>query len=217
MKKQDIKKYVIIGLTCFFLLLAGISYSLNYNKVDSYISLDEAQTGLEEQEISPTPIENAEDTKEDINPQIYIHICGQVNKPGVYSVDYGSRLIDVIELADGFSQEADKDYMNQAQVVEDGSRVYIPSKEEVKELSVEEYMTNSGLHNEQSGKKNLVNINKADENELMTLPGIGESKAKSILEYRNSHGDFKKIEDIMKISGIKEGLFRKIEDEISVK
>ena len=217
MKKQDIKKYVIIGLTCLFLLIAGISYSLNYNKVDSYISLDESQTDSEEQEISPAPIENFEETKEDIIPQIYVHICGQVKKPGVYSVDYGSRLIDVIELAGGFCKEAAKDYMNQAQVVEDGSRVYIPSNEEVEELSVEEYMTSSDLSNEQSGKDNLVNINKADENELMTLPGIGESKAKSILEYRNSHGDFKKIEDIMKISGIKEGLFRKIEDKISVR
>lgn len=224
MKKQYLKRYVIIGVACCFILISGMCYSCNYKKPDSYISLSEAQEGLEgESEIGPTTIVNSGDTgdteipTDDKTLKIYIHICGAVNKPGVYPVNQDSRLVDLVELAGGFSEDAAKDYMNQAQVVEDGTRIYIPTNEEIDEISADQYILANGFTDEESEEDKLININKADENGLMSLPGIGEAKAKSIIEYRDSNGDFKIIEDIMKITGIKNGLFEKIKDKITVK
>ena len=216
------KQYVIIGIVCSFLLIAGLCYSCNYKEDESYISLE--KSNIEEDTEEETEIGNETESKSEPSietpaPILYVHICGAVKKPGVYSINQGDRLIDLVELAGGFAQDAALDYMNQAQEVADGSRIYIPTKEELMELSREEYILGEELQTLEEEKKEsrLVNINNADANELMSLPGIGEAKAKSIIEYRQSYGEFQKNEDIMKISGIKEGLFEKIKDKITVK
>jgi len=101
--------------------------------------------------------------------------------------------------------------------VEDGQRIYIPTKEELKELSVQDYITGDKSNQADSQAVRKVNINTADENELMTLPGIGQAKARSIIEYRKKNGSFKSITDLTNIPGIKEGLLARIEDMITVK
>jgi competence protein ComEA len=135
-------------------------------------------------------------------------------------------------LSGGFTKEAAGDYINQAQPVYDGQRIYIPTQDEVKELPVAEYVAGQALSVEQStltntgdtnntGSKDtsstLVNINTANAEELMNLPGIGQAKANSIIDYRTTKGDFKTIEDLMSISGIKEGLFNQISSYIIAK
>lgn len=166
---------------------------------------------------------------------IYVHICGAVNNSGVYEVKENSRVIDLVDCAGGMTEDAAKDYMNLAQVVTDGQRIYIPTKEEIKELTLLEAMNGSQLEgetaelpsdysNSQSNTSNsqsnyssgLVNINEASKEQLMTLPGIGESKANSILRYREQNGRFSTIEDIMSVNGIKEGVFGNICDYITV-
>ena len=132
---------------------------------------------------------------------IRVHICGEVYFPGVYQVDEESRVCDVVQKAGGFSEEADKESVNQAKKVSDGERIYIPSVYER-----EDDEPGSGC----------VNINKADEEDLCTLPGIGQTKAKQIIEYRKRNGDFQTIEDIMNVAGIKEGLFLQIAPYITV-
>ena len=102
-------------------------------------------------------------------------------------------------------------------MVEDGQRIYIPTKNELDELNIEEYVTGDIKNHSDSEASEKVNINTAGESELMSLPGIGQAKAKSIIDYRNKNGDFKAITDLMNISGIKDGLFAKIEDLIIVK
>jgi competence protein ComEA len=157
---------------------------------------------------------------------VYVHICGAVAKPGVYQAAQGTRLYDMIELAGGLIKEAAGDYINQAQTVADGQRIYIPTKDEVKDISVTEYAAGKYLEDTQrdtanmdgSGHTtNLVNVNTATAEELMNLPGIGQAKADSIIDYRVSQGKFKTIEDLMKIPGIKEGLFGKISSYIIAK
>ncbi len=152
----------------------------------------------------------------------YVHICGAVKHPGVYQSKADSRLIDLVEQAGGFTDKAAEDYINQASKVQDGQRIYIPTEEEVKELSAGERMdgdsteeTTTQASPESSGSK-LININTATAEELMELPGVGEAKAASIIDYRNTKGKFKSIEDLMKISGIKEGLFQKVSKYITV-
>ena len=128
--------------------------------------------------------------------------------PGVYDVAKGARIYEVVRLAGGFLPEADESYLNLAAVVVDGQKVQVLSKEEA--ATAKPFV--SPAESETSTK--LININTASKEELMQLPGIGESRALSIISYREKNGDFKVISDIMKISGIKEAAFDKIKDYI---
>jgi len=138
--------------------------------------------------------------------KLLVHVCGAVQKPGVYELSEGDRISDAIKLAGGMTKEADEDYLNLAQVITDGMQIRVPTKAEAKEMPAGSSV----------GQKLLVNINTADEAALCTLTGIGSSRAKSIIAYREKHGKFTCIEDIMKVSGIKESSFEKIKDEITV-
>lgn len=145
-----------------------------------------------------------------------VHICGAVMHPGVYELTEGSRIYQAVEAAGGFTKEAAQDYLNQAQSVKDGERLYIPTLKEA-EHAMESGTVFGGTDGAGTAEKNgLVNINTADEDELCTLPGIGSGKAKSVIAYRTKNGEFHKIEDIMQVEGIKEGLFEKIKDSITV-
>ena len=149
-----------------------------------------------------TPSEN-----ETAEKRIYVHICGEIKKPGVYTFDEEPRVIEVVEKAGGFTKKADAGSINLAETVADGTRVEIAAKGKKK-------TKNTTVSQESS--TNQVNINTATKEELMTLSGIGESKATQIISYRETNGPFQKIEDIMNISGIKEGIFSKIKDYITV-
>lgn len=138
--------------------------------------------------------EEASDTKD-----VYIYVCGAVRHPGVYQLETGSRVKDAIELAGGFLESADANGINLAAFVEDEMQLQVPEK-----LAGDASVSDK------------VNLNTADKEKLMTLPGVGESKADSIIRYRTENGRFKKIEDVMEITGIKEGLFEKIKDSITV-
>ncbi|MDE5907798.1 MAG: helix-hairpin-helix domain-containing protein [Lachnospiraceae bacterium] len=144
-----------------------------------------------------------------------VHICGAVKEPGVYTLEDRSRIYQAVEKAGGFREDADQDYLNQADQVSDGMKIYIPTKTEVEETGRMNYWENSGTGD--AGEKDFpVNINTAGEELLCTLPGVGSSKAKSIIAYREKNGLFEKKEDIMNVEGIKNGLFEKIKDSITV-
>lgn len=145
---------------------------------------------------------------ESLEPLIVVHVCGQVKNPGVYEAPKGSRLYELLELAGGFTGEAADDYLNLAAVAEDGQQIYVPGREEAATMPKQQ----AG----EEGKSAKVNINTAGVEQLTALRGIGEAKAQDIINYRESHGVFKKIEEIMKISGIKEAAFEKIKDQITV-
>lgn len=134
---------------------------------------------------------------------LYVEVCGCVNAPGVYEVPEGTRVYQVIEMAGGLREEAGTGAVNQAAQVTDGQQVYIPSKDEDAVPSGQ-------------GRTGLVNINTAEAEELMALPGIGQSKAEAIISYRESVGRFGSIEDIMKVNGIKEAAFNRIKELICI-
>lgn len=137
--------------------------------------------------------------------KILVHVCGAVKNPGVYELSAGSRFYEAVEAAGGFSGEADKDYLNMASVLSDGSRLEIPTLDEAKEREL--------LSSEQEG---LVNINTADVERLCDLPGVGEGRAKAIVEYRERQGGFQKKEDIMQVSGIGEKMYERMEAYLAV-
>jgi competence protein ComEA len=216
------KKIVITGITVLLFLTAGICYSCSYkNDSASAVLLPAGQESADEVTTKDLPTQAVQavptaDLQESDQTEVCAHICGAVVHPGVYAVRGGGRLIDLIEAAGGFSEDAAQDYMNQAQAVTDGQRYFIPTEEEVKDLSSAQLIAgDTGSPKEQS-ESVLVNINTADRETLMSLPGIGESKAAAILSYRKSNGDFKSIEELMNIPGIKEGLFNQVSSYITV-
>ena len=145
----------------------------------------------------------------------FVYVCGAVNDPGVYEVESNSRVFEAIELAGGVTAEAVPELIDQARVVTDGERIYVPNREEAENGGTE------GLGTEVTGisdgnEKGKININTAGKDELMELTGIGEAKAESILRYREEHGGFQSIEELMQIEGIKEGVFNKIKDDITI-
>ena len=135
--------------------------------------------------------------------EICVYVCGAVNAPGVYTLPAGSRVYEAVRMAGGLSDEADERAVNQAEVLTDGRQVTIPTKAEV-------------LKGEEGAAGGPVNINTAGVSELMRLSGVGESRAKDIIAYRKEHGAFSVPEDIMKVPGIKEAVFEKIKDDITV-
>ena len=147
---------------------------------------------------------------------IYVYICGEVAAPGVYELSEDSRIYEAVDAAGGFTENAARESVNLASKVSDGMQITIYNKEEAASLPAG---SGSAVGNNGQGGTSgsgLVNLNTATKEELMTLKGIGEAKAEDIIRYREKSGGFKKIEDIMKISGIKEAGFQKIKDNITV-
>lgn len=156
--------------------------------------------------------------KQPLEQDIIVHICGAVKKPGVYTLEAGSRVYQAVEKAGGFCSEGAQDFLNQADLLQDGMKLYVPTQEEVSQALEEgngrEIFWAAEERTEQAS--GLVNINTATEEELCTLTGIGSNKAKSIIAYREKNGKYQKIEDIMLVEGIKSGMFQKIKDSITV-
>lgn len=152
--------------------------------------------------------ETQEELSEVIPTMIFVQVAGAVVKPGVYELKAGSRVCAAIEAAGGLLDSADDSDINQASVLEDGQKIYIYTFEEKQEEQAKEEAAaiNDGL----------VDINKASEAELTTLPGIGQNKARQIIEYRQSNGSFSSVDDIKNVSGIGDGIFKQINSLIKV-
>lgn len=164
------------------------------------------------------------DTKEEVNKnsKIIIHISGAVQKEGILELDENSRISDAIEMAGGLKENAYLNDINLAEILQDGIKINIPTKEEVESQEVEietsqskTVTQNNSITNEKS-KKGKININTASQTELETLPGIGASTASKIIEYRQNNGKFKTIENIKDVKGIGDNKYNKIKDYISV-
>lgn len=141
------------------------------------------------------------DGAETVEARIFVHVCGAVRDPGLKELPAGSRVFDALELAGGFAEDADEAAVNLAGFLKDGQQLYFPAVgEQVQSAAAE-------------GK---LDLNQADEAALRSLPGIGESRAKAICQYRREHGDFTKVEELMQVPGIKEAIYLQIKDLVTV-
>ncbi|HEY4662972.1 MAG TPA: helix-hairpin-helix domain-containing protein [Candidatus Humimicrobiaceae bacterium] len=145
---------------------------------------------------------------------IKAYICGEVRNPGVYEIENGARIIDLLKIAGGQTENSCLEIINLAQVVIDGQRIYIPSREEIGDndsLFFTEDSEDYGFSD-----NGPVNINTADSKELETLPGIGPVIANNIIEYRSRNGSFKKKEELKNVTGIGEKKYEEIEKLVSI-
>ena len=197
--------------------------------------------GLQEQDAAETQGVREQSTSGDGEQQqtIFVHVCGAVKKPDVYELPTGSRVYEAVQKAGGFTENADESYVNQAQILSDGVKLVIPTLEQTQVMmSDEEEETLIGVVEGQGNVVGLgiiaetpkegseasqgstsdgkININTASEAELCNIPGIGATRAAAIVAYRQEKGGFSSIEDIMNVSGIKEGTYEKIKDSITI-
>ena len=145
-----------------------------------------------------------------------VYICGEVYDPGLYKCDENTRIADVVDMAGGLKPEADDACVNMAAKVTDSQQIVIFKKGESGGAAASVGSNTGSSQAPPSSGGGLVNINTADETLLKSLPGIGEQKAKAIIGFRQDGGSFSRIEDIMKVPGIKDGVFNKIRDMITV-
>lgn len=151
---------------------------------------------------SDVPAENLE-----LKPaEIFVHIVGEVVSPGIYQVDSGSRIVDVVFAAGGFSKSADQASINLAREVTDGEQVV------VFQVGAAPQLPGSGPSNTSS----LISLNRATQAELENLPGVGPALAGRMIDWRTANGGFKKKEDLLNISGIGDKLFAGIKDEVTL-
>lgn len=160
---------------------------------------------------APSPVETETvTTSPSPLPKIWVYVVGEVNLPGVYSLDTGALISDAIEAAGGFTDQGDREAVNLVTVLRDNAMIKVPAKGE---STGDNWLISEGTSSQASGK---ININTASLEELCTLSGVGESTAGKILSYREANGPFETIEDIMKVPGIKESKFAAIKEEICV-
>ncbi|WP_255286628.1 MULTISPECIES: helix-hairpin-helix domain-containing protein [unclassified Bacillus (in: firmicutes)] len=195
------------GFYYFYLQVPMDSAPLNsISQVNEALKQD-VETGTEK---NATPAANQPEN-------IMVDVKGQVNRPGVYQSNTGERVIDVIGRAGGLTEQADQTQVNFAEHVEDEMVIYIPGKGEEGSSLPSSIGTSGTVSSADGQKQGKININKADEQELQNLPGIGPAKAAAIIEFRNTSGPFKAIEDLKNISGIGDKTFEKLKDLIAVK
>lgn len=204
-KKQKIIVVVLIIIMCIVIGYYIISKTEKYD----YSDIEKISNIIEEdQEVDDNIIEN----------KIVIHITGEVEEEGVIELEKGARISDAIEEAGGTTEEANLSNVNLAYSLSDGQKVKIPNINEKDEeiIVVEEKAGDNIIIEGNKSKEEKININKAAQTEIETLPGIGPSTALKIINYRNEHGKFKNIEDIKNVSGIGDSKFENIKEYICV-
>ena len=203
------------------LIIIGISIIIIYNFIvakkdtEEFIYSDSSNN----QEYN-TNLQNTNENLDLTAEKIKVYIIGQIKTNGVIELEYGSRIEDAIIIAGGPTEIADLSKVNLAYQLEDGQKIYIPS---IYDDDVQYISAGSGENiiednnNLEKKKKKKVNINKSNLTELTSIPGIGESTAQKIIDYRNENGKFSSIEDLKKVSGIGDKKFEKIKEYIDIK
>ena len=217
-KFMENKKELFIKIVCVcIVLIISVCLILFYNKNKEediiYDNFFETSNNENIMNLEKTEIEQQE--AQEIK-KIKVYITGEVNDPGVKELSEGARIEDIINLAGGLTELANIRNVNLAYEIEDGQKIYIPNINEAIENYISEE-NGEGIVEKDNKSFGKIDINKADLVMLCEIPGVGESLASKIIEYRKQNGKFKKIEDLKNVSGIGEKKFESLRDYIVVK
>lgn len=227
-KLSQKQKMVIAVLVCIAVIIALVFIYKFYNDGEDEV------LGIENDNANITEGQEEGIGKEKTNKigiidskkTVIVHVVGEVNSPGVVTLNEGARIIDAINAAGGKTEEADLSKVNLAYVVEDGIQIYIPSIRDVRTVGESQFIRedagediiNTNASNEDNSNQGAkVNINIANVEKLQTLPGIGQSTAQKIVDYRTQNGKFKTEEDLKNVTGIGESKYNSLKDKITVK
>ena len=220
-----IKKYGLWGGIGLLLIVAIIGFSI-FHKNDKKLNDEDIALVEEIEEIKPEVLAEVKEK------EYYVDVKGSVKNPGVYKVKEGTIINDVIALAGGLKSGASTKNINLSKKISDEMVIYIYTAKELTNLNKESechcdkvdisscegasVIISDNVSTSSNETKGLVNLNTASKEELMTLSGIGESKALAIIDYREKNGGFKTKEELMNVSGIGEASYKKIESNITV-
>ena len=204
--KRWLRMIVSIGIICMLTACGASPDQFLDNGTGDTYELSVAEQTSKEQDSADSVHET-----EKMSESVYVYVCGAVAVPGVYEVSADSRIYEAVEQAGGMLDTAKIEAVNLAEPLTDGQMIRIPFQGEEAVTQEEAATQNNGLQSD--GK---ININIASAEELMTLKGIGQTRAEQIIAYREKHGAFTSIEGIMEVDGIKKGTFDKLKDNITV-
>lgn len=197
---KDNQKIVKMA-TVVFVIIVAVLFFVFGGKDDEALTIENGNS-----------IGATEQASEDVNSErieYYVDISGNVKVPGVYLVDDKTRLFQVVKMAGGFTRNADLDAINQAEIISDGQKIFIPSK-------INSNGENSEGVNSSISSDGKININNGDMDQLQEIPGVGPSTAQKIIDYRTENGRFTSKEDLKNISGIGDKTYEKLEDKIKI-
>ena len=209
-QKFDFKKILIIAITVIVIISTIGLYFYKESKENNK-NIDVEESIENEEDLDEKNFNNIEEKKE----KIVVHITGEVKNQGVVELKENSRIVDAIEAAGGEKEEADLNRLNLAYILSDGDKIYVPNKNEKEIENANSYMETE--NNAFKDNEIRINLNTATIEDLTKLPGIGESTAKKIIEYRNKNGKIKVKEELKNIPGIGDSKFDKIKEKIIVK
>ncbi len=232
---NEMKMLIGEGIIIFMLLMIIALLVMNFN-----CSKEELTDGEMIDALSDTLVEEKEDDVTIEDTEIIVDVKGAVKNPGIYKLSSTSRISDAISLAGGLKSNASTKYLNLSKKITDEMVIYVYTTTQIKNMNIvsqvqeecscstsdisscagSNIITNGDDSNNEdvsdNKSNNKVSINNGSKEELMTISGIGESKALAIIEYRNTNNGFKTLEDIMNVSGIGEALYNKIKDNITL-
>ena len=209
---------VAIGIISFYTFIKNQETEVD---LEQLVDITQGENSIKQNEANE---ENSNQIKEEQKEIIIVHITGEVKNTGIIILEKGARIVDAIKKAGGETKEADLNEVNLAYELQDGQQIYIPNKKDKTKNEGKMYITSESGNNvikqessnSNKGVNKKVNINIANQSELETLPGIGESIASRIIEYREQNGKFQKIEDLQNVKGIGDSKFAKIKDLVTV-
>ncbi|KZE68443.1 hypothetical protein AWM68_16330 [Fictibacillus phosphorivorans] len=208
---EKIKKHLnwFIGIGVVFLLALSLSL-FNYFKSEENMPITSQLPEMNEPQVKipETPIKERKKETKEVQVDIMVDVQGSVKNPGVYKMRVGDRIVHAIQKAGGFNEQAELRSVNQAMKISDEMIVYVASKGE-------EYEVQRGEENNRSQTSDVININSADEALLQTLNGVGPAKAQNIIAYREEHGPFTSLEQLMEVRGIGEKTIEQWKDKIN--
>lgn len=214
--KEWLIEHKFYCLAAVFLIIGG-AYYFNESSTGEDLPLQAAtqENKLQTEEKVAAKEKQADEWKQ--HETLMVDVKGQVKLPGVYQASDGERVIDVINRAGGLTDQADQSQVNFAEHVQDEMVIYIPAKgEEGVQAAVPSGGSGTAVSNA-ANRQGKINLNKADSTELQNLPGIGPAKAAAIIEYRETSGGFKTVEDLKNISGIGDKTFEKLKDLVDIR
>ncbi|MFT8207524.1 helix-hairpin-helix domain-containing protein [Streptococcus agalactiae] len=198
---------IIVGLLLFGIL--GLNHFGTHHKEDDLnINLEKKVSTITEKKVPMIS-----HVKDKVSNQVTVDVKGAVNHPGVYSLPSQSRVTDAIKRAGGLSNLADSKSVNLAQKLQDEMVIYVAQKGEKITVVEEEKANNIATQGNSKGK---INLNKADLSSLQTISGVGAKRAQDILDYRDSQGGFKTIDDLKNVSGIGEKTLEKLRQDVTL-
>lgn len=216
------KRIGIVAILGIILIISGVVYSqygfkeLKKNDTES-IFVDADKINIDDDVLKNKSIDDkgkSEDATIDLkNKDIVVEIKGEIKRPDVYTLDENSIVKDIIDKAGGLTENADLSNINRAKKLQNHELIYISN---INDKNQNVNMSNNNTILSQGNSNGKININIATLDELKTLTGIGDAKAKKIIEYREQNGGFKSIDDMKNVSGIGDKMFEQIKEQIEI-